>query len=109
MLLPGAAENTADTLSFAVLIIDGRTHFDRGPFKLGRSDSCLKNFYKLVCTSVLVDAFAYSPRINNSGEVLFISGIMACDEMSYMMQLANYFCEKSFWITVVIAFVPESL
>jgi len=55
VLLPFAAKITGDTLSFTALIVDGRTHFDRG---LGRGDSCFKNLYKLIFASVLVGAFA---------------------------------------------------
>ena len=58
VLLPFAAKNTGDTLSFTALIVDGRTHFDRGPFGLGRGDSCFKNLYKLIFALVLVGAFA---------------------------------------------------
>jgi len=46
VLLSVAVDNTADTLLFAALIVDGGTHFDKGPFGLGRGDSRLKNLCK---------------------------------------------------------------
>ena len=104
MLLSVAVGNTADTLSFAALIVDGGTHFDKGPFGLGRGDSRLKNLYKLM------SAFgcSFAPLHSRS---------RTYSEASYAKLRDIYeiiFVEKKFVIVVTITkitkiFVPESL
>ena len=61
---PSCYGKHTDTLSIAALIVNGETHFDRGPF--GLCDLCLKNLHKLI--SILFWHICFNSRIMCSDE-----------------------------------------